>query len=55
MAAQADGLGLVPVMALVGWLRGTCMAMYPHFWKKYPQMYPRIPPDSGTLQRTFAH
>ena len=29
--------------------------MYPHFPKMHPQMYPRIPPDSGTLRRTLTH
>ena len=27
----------------------------PHFLKMCPQMYPHIPPDSGTLRRTFSH
>lgn len=29
-------------------------AMYPHFSKMHPQMYPHVPPDSCTLKRTHA-
>ena len=29
--------------------------MYPRIPKMHPQMYPHVPPDSGTLRRTFAH
>jgi hypothetical protein len=34
---------------------GVYVPMYPHFSKRYPHLYPHIPPDSGTLRRTFAH
>ena len=39
------------VMAESGGIR----VMYPHFFKMHPQMYPRVPPDSGTLRRTSVH
>ena len=34
---------------------GVQNPMYPHFSEMHPQMYPHVPPDSGTLRRTFAH
>ena len=34
---------------------GVYVPMYPHFSKRYPHLYPHLPPDSGTLRRTFAH
>ena len=30
-------------------------AMYPHFSKKYPHLYPHIPPDACALMRTYTH
>ena len=34
---------------------GVYVPMYPHFSKRDPHLYPHLPPDFGTLRRTFAH